>query len=732
MIYKYLQKLEYDVILQNLSGLCSTYGGRELALSLVPYTSRDKVHSELNETIEVTDLIHCVGELPINEIPNQSLNLKKLNSAISLNAKSLLEIGNVLKISRQLKSLYKEAELADQHISNYFEELYSNIQIEKSIFSCIISENEIADNASPTLSSIRRNKKNLEVSIRNKLSDMLHSSTYSKYIMESVVTIRNDRFVIPVKDEYRSKIKGFLHDTSSSGSTVYIEPMSVFEMNNSINNLVSEEHKEIERILQNLSNKLFAYTSELERTIYIINKLDFISAKAKLIISDNYVCPKIENFVDLKNARHPLIDKHKVVPINIFIGKNDFSTLVITGPNTGGKTVTLKTVGLLCAMAQSGIPIPVAEGSCIKIFDNIFADIGDEQSIEESLSTFSAHMKNVVNILDNHTKDSLILLDELGSGTDPIEGANLAISLLEQFNSSGALTIATTHYHEIKNYCLSHDGFQNASVEFDVKTLKPTYKLLIGIPGKSNAFEICKQIGIPESIINRASSLISKPDADLETVMKEIYDNKAQVEKEKDEISKNLIQVETLRKSLEKQYSNKLAHEQEKVEKAKKEAREILLDAKHEANRIIKELNNMDKGDLKNANKLRDELNSSTKKIKSDGIDLSVLLQLNNKEASKISSHSSKVHIQNTKVKNISPEINLLGETVDSAVMELEQYFDNCRMANLKQVRVVHGKGTGKLREGIHKYLKTSKYVESFRIGEYGEGDYGVTIVVLK
>ena len=733
MIRKYLDKLEFNNIVEKLAHNCNTSVGKELANLLEPATEEAFVKKELAETTEGTELVHAVGSFPISEIGDQTLNLKKINSNMPLTAKSLLEIASILKSSRELKNYYKESELDLLNLSEYFSCLYTNSNIEKKIFSSIVTENEIADNASAKLASIRRNRKNIELAIRNKLNSMIHSSSYSKYIMDAVVTIRNDRFVIPVKEEYRSQVKGFIHDTSSSGSTLYIEPVAIFEMNNKLNDLQVEENKEIEAILASLSSLLFPIANEIEQTTNLIGKLDFISAKTKLSISYDCICPEISNYVDLKNARHPLIATDKVVPISIHIGKDDYTTLVITGPNTGGKTVTLKTVGLLCAMAGAGLHIPASSGSTVKIFDNIFADIGDEQSIQESLSTFSSHISNVVHILNNYTKNSLILLDELGSGTDPIEGANLAISLLEKFHESGSLTIATTHYHEIKNYCLSHAGFENASVEFDVEHLAPTYHLLLGIPGKSNAFAICEKIGIPKDIINRASSLISKPDTDIETLMKQIYDNKIKTENEKHETEKNLHQIENLRKSLENEYSDKLAHEKERIESAKKEARQILIDAKEEANEIIKNLNKMDSSNIKEANKLRNKLNESTKALGGSGIDLNVLLQLNNKESATLSSNNknSKVHVKNNKAMNVSTEINLLGENVDTAVMELEKYFDNCRMAHIHQVRVVHGKGTGKLREGIHAYLKKSKYVESFRIADYGEGDYGVTIVNL-
>lgn len=733
MINKNLEKIEYNEILKLLDNNCKTYIGKTIVQNLLPSSDSEKVNKTLCETTEALDLIHEFGTFPITSFDDLSMPIKMLESEMILSPKFLLEMSNVLRTSRDLKDYFSSSKAEMPYISGYFDDLYTNIDIEKKISTSIISDSEISDSASSKLASLRKVRKSLESGIKDKLNSILHSNTYSKYIMESVITIRNDRFVIPVKEEYRNQVKGFIHDTSSSGSTVYIEPLAIFEMNNSINNYIVEENREIERILQSLTYLLVPIVNLLKQTIDLIGKLDFISAKATLSIQYDCSCPKIADYIDLKNARHPLIDKNKVVPTTLSLGKDGITTLVITGPNTGGKTVTLKTVGLLSAMAQSGLHIPASDGSSIKVFDNIFADIGDEQSIEQSLSTFSSHMTNIVKILNQYSDQSLILVDELGSGTDPIEGANLAISLLETFHFKGAFTLATTHYHEIKNYCISHDGFGNASVEFDIINLKPTYHLLLGIPGKSNAFAICSKLGIPTEIIERASSLISKPDTDIETLLKQIYDEKIEQEKIKEEQQKNLNQIEMLRKNLEVQNNDKVKAEQEKVEKAKKEARQILLDAKQEASEIIRELSHMNEKDIKKANKLRSDLNSSLDKVGGSGLDLSVLLQLNNKTAQKAEpKKKSTVHFANDNASKISAEINLIGETVDSAVLTLDHYLDNASVAHLHQVRVIHGKGTGKLRQGIHTYLKKSRYVSSYNLAGYGEGDYGVTIVNLK
>lgn len=724
-----IEKLEFNSIREHLSKFTHTFEGKKLAYILEPSSKSMELQALLNETNECLKAINKKGELPISEINDVSLYIKSLKGSLSLSAKGLLEICNILRTSREITEYFKDLEESLPSLEDYYSMLYINKDVENKIAKCIISEDEISDNASQKLYSIRNSKKSLESNIKNKLNQVIHAN--SKYIMDQVITIRDGRFVIPVKDEYRSFVKGFIHDTSSSGSTVYIEPMAVFEINNKINSLIIEENKEIERILSELSSLLYPIVYNIEQDVKVISKLDLINAKAKLAIEMEANLPILSDNINLIKARHPLISKDKVVPIDIYVGK-DFKTLVITGPNTGGKTVSLKTVGLLSIMAQSGLFIPASENSTVKVFENIFVDIGDEQSIVESLSTFSSHMTNIVKIVENVNDKSLVLVDELGSGTDPIEGANLALALLEYFHNQGAITVATTHYHEIKNYCITHDGFENASCEFDIEKLEPTYHLLIGIPGKSNAFAISKRLGLKTSILDRANSLVEKPDTDIETLMKEIYDDRITIENLKKEEEKNLNQVTLLRKSLEKEVSIKLENEERKIEKAKKEAREILLDAKEQANRVIRELNGLSSKDIKKANQLRNKLNESLKDTESNqGLDLSVLLKLNHQEINKPTGKNN-VHIQNTASQNVSSEINLIGENVDTAVAELDKYLDNCTMAHLKQVRIIHGKGTGKLREGIHNYLKKSKYVSSYRIAGFGEGDYGVTIVELK
>lgn len=811
-----LEKLEYNKILEKLSLYCKTYIGKNFAENLNPSSNKEYVNTLLTETSEAINLILRKGSIPIVEIANISMSIKKLESNLALSAKSLLEIANILKISRELKNYFYEDENFEISIfpllDSIFSNLYNNLEIENSIFSCILDENTIADNASSKLSSLRKNRKKLEADIKESLNRILHSTNYSKAIMEPIVTIRNDRYVIPVKEEFRGLIKGFIHDMSSSGSTVFIEPMQVFELNNKIQSLKVEENAEIEHILEELSLNIVPYISELNNDVSLIGKLDFIFAKANLAKDMDAICPILNNkkVINLKKARHPLIEKEKVVPIDIKIG-DSYSSLIITGPNTGGKTVTLKTCGLLTLMACSGLFIPAEEKSSIYVFDNVFADIGDEQSIQESLSTFSAHMTNIISIIKEATSNSLILIDELGSGTDPIEGSSLAISILEYFYKLGSLTLTTTHYSEIKNYALVTDGFENASSAFDIENLKPTYQLLIGIPGKSNAFAISKKLGLSEDILNRAQSLLKEDDISIEELLKNIYDDKIAIEKDKEEIEKNKNQIELLRKSLENEKSSQIELKQNQIEKAKLEAKNILLSAKDEANDTIKELNslydnlksleNMDlenwsdseianfvknhfqKGSLKKANELRNNLNSSFDNLnfKSENIEskewekedfkVGMQLKLNNltdiatitslsgkqnqlqvqignikmnvklsdivdvveeKQKVNVSFNSSSKSSSSFKSKNVSSEINVIGQNIEDACFVIDKYLDDCYLAKLSPVRIVHGKGTGKLREGIHNFLRKNSHVKSFRLGTFGEGEMGVTIVELK
>ena len=785
----YLNKLEYNQILQKLTSYCHTYIGKKFASNLLPSNQKETVSNTLAETNEAVNLIERNSTPPISEIDDIGVYLKLLESSSTISAKALLSVVNILEMSDELIEYFSSFINTDDfpHLNGYFSELYTNHSIVDKIKKCIIDENTIADNSSNTLATIRRRERRLEQDIKSKLNTILHSSSYSKYIQENVVTIRNDRYVIPVKQEYRSYVKGFVHDMSSSGSTVFIEPLAVFEFNNELNNLKIDESAEIEKILYNLSSMLFAYTSEIQLDVSIIGKLDFIFAKAKYSNSIKGITPKIndEKFAEFINARHPLIDSNKVVPTTLSIGK-DFSLLIITGPNTGGKTVTLKTVGLLELMACSGLNIPADEKSSIYVFDEIFADIGDDQSISDSLSTFSSHMINISHILKTATENSLILVDELGSGTDPIEGANLAISILEYFKNNNILTIATTHYQELKRYALVTHDVQNASVEFDIENLKPTYRLLLGIPGKSNAFAISEKLGIKKEIIDKARSLMDKQDVDIEALLKKIYDDKIEIEKEKEEIQKNLNQVEVLKKNLQRDDSKLKQQEQELINNAKIKARDILLDAKDEASKLISEMKKIENtsGAVDALNKLRNSLNSSIKEksikdtvenvasnpvsrdlikngmkvyitnLNQNGIICSSKINKNDEVQVQIGLIKTSINIKYlelprdlkndltkpvvssspkvNKTRFANSEINVIGLTVDEAIPLVDKFLDDCFLAKIQTARIVHGKGTGKLRTAIQSFLKKHKRVKSFRVGGFGEGEMGVTVVELK
>ena len=779
----YLNKLEYFKIINILSGYCKTYVGKDLVANLVPSNNKDEVLKLLQETEEAVNLTYRISTAPMSEIANISENLLTLESFGVLSIKSILEIKNILQLSQELKN-YFYTETIDTSsftlLEQYFSKLYTNKNIVEKISKIIIDENTIADDASSSLKSIRRKQRNLEQDIKDKLNSFIHSSSYSKYIQENIITIKNDRYVIPVKEEYRSMIKGFVHDISSSGSTVFIEPISIFETNNDINNLKIEEHLEIEKILKDLSLLLSPITNELKTNIKTIGYLDYIFAKSSYSKDIKGITPNINDNKNIKliNAKHPLIDQNKVVPISVNIGE-DFSTLVITGPNTGGKTVTLKTIGLLVCMACSGLNIPADEQSSIFVFDEIFADIGDDQSISESLSTFSAHMTNIVDIVNTATDKSLILLDELASGTDPLEGANLAISILDYFKNINALTISTTHYQELKEYALLTKGVKNASVEFNLETLSPTYKLLIGVPGKSNAFEISKKLGLKQEIITYAKSMLNSDDVSIEELLKNIYDNKAKIEAEKQETEKYLEEIKSLKASLIQDNSNLEKQKIDLINNAKIEARKILLNAKDEANEIIKNLNNS--SDIKTQNNLRNKLNNDINSIslqnyetnstsnaldisqikqnetvfvttlKQNGIVLSnisksneVIVQVGSIKMNIPIKYLEKAHKETTtkkdtknytsisKTRNAKTEINVIGYTVEEATFVVDKFLDDCALAKIKTARIVHGKGTGKLKNGIHQFLKNHPHVASYRMGTYGEGEMGVTVVEVK
>lgn len=799
---KELNSLEYNKVTNLIKSYCKTYIGKKKLLDMAPCFTFESVERLLNLTTEAINMKIAFGNIPLSEISDIEPYFKTIKSEISLSCKALLDISKVLTLSSSLKK-YFNTNISNNSSSfplleDIFSSIYVNDSITLDITNKIIDENTIADNASPALSNLRKKRKNLEQKLKDKLQDLVHSK--SKFMMDSIITIRDGRYVVPVKEEYRNEIKGLVHDISSSGSTLYIEPISTFEMNNEIQNIKINEEKEINKILNELTISLNPLIDALISNIDTIGNLDLIFAKANYSseMGGNKPLLNKEKFIKFIKVRHPLINKNEVVPIDVEIG-NDFSCLIITGPNTGGKTATLKTVGLNLLLAYSGIYPLCNSGTSICVFDNIFIDIGDEQSIQSSLSTFSSHMVNIINITNSVSNNNLVLLDELGSGTDPLEGASLAISILNYLYNQGCIILATTHYPELKNYALVTKGFKNASCDFDVTNLKPTYKLLIGIPGKSNAFTISRKLGLKEEILKTAENNIDKDTIHIEDLLKNIYENKLQIENEKVNIDKNLIQIQNLRKSLEEEKS-KLDYDHSKLlEDAKLQARNIILSAKEEANEIIKELNAMLENknyNLKEANSLRNKLNTTLENhlinnnisnsnslnnmqnktlikedikigmnvfvipLQKEGIVQSlpnrskeVLVQMGNAKMNiKLSnlekveknnfsnnqSHNttinSKIAFQKSadfKSKNIASEINVIGLTVEEATQIIDKYLDSCILSSIPSVRIVHGKGTGKLMHGIHAFLKNNHYVKSYRLGSYGEGDLGVTIVEL-
>ena len=776
---KSIEKLEFNKVCDILKKYSSTYIGRNYINKLHPMNNKNEIEKSLKQVSNASTVLYRKGMIPLEEIENTTEHIKRLRSNMFLSAKQLLDLANILKVSSNLKDYFFSQEIDIEEFTNIydlFKNLYTNLQIQNTIFSSIIDDKNISDNASKELASIRKKQKNKEVEIREKLNSYLHS----KYMQEPVITIRSGRFVIPVKNEYRLEVKGFIHDISSSGSTVFIEPISVFDLNNDLNSLKNDENIEIEKILQKLSALFFPLVENLENDINLIGLIDFIFAKAKYSNSIDGTEPIINNdkILVLKSSWHPLIDKNLAIKNDIIIGEK-YTSLIITGPNTGGKTVTLKTAGLLTLMALSGLHIPAKEGSSVFIFDNVFADIGDEQSIQDSLSTFSSHMTNISSILKEATENSFVLLDELGSGTDPIEGSSLAISILERLSKQKTLTLSTTHYPEIKHFALITDGFENASVEFNLETLSPTYKLLIGVPGTSNAFSISKKLGIPDEIINRAKEFIDSEKINIEELLTNIYKDKQLIESEKEEIFQNSKKIEELKKSLEFDFSELENQKKNIIIDAKSKARDILISAKEDANTIIKDIEKS--SNTKSANSLRNNLNKKIEELsytndnsqKLNNISIVDLKEGMNVFVKKINqnvtilsiSKEGKIQVQTSlgkmyfeiedieiannksnnsnvkkdysskkdfKVKSISSEINVIGQTVDEACFSIDKYLDNCYLVGLNSIRIVHGKGTGALRKGIHEFLKTHPHVKSFRVGTFGEGEMGVTVVEIK
>ena len=789
MNYKSLTTLEYNKIIEKLVSFAASEPAKERLKKLVPMTDINDINHALAQTNDALRRIYAKGCVDFSGIKDIRASVKRLEVGSALSASELLNISSLLTCATHVKGYYEEM---PDSISDMFTMLDGITSLNNSIKRAIISEDEISDEASPTLKSLRRQKANANDKIHSELTRMLNSNSVRNCLQDFVITTRSGRYCLPVKAEYKSQVPGMVHDQSATGSTLFIEPASVVKLNNDIRELELKEQAEIEVILASLSAAAAEYTDILSTDQSILTDLDFIFAKAQL--SRFYKCSEpmmnTNNYINIKKGRHPLIDQHAVVPIDIYLG-DKFNLLIITGPNTGGKTVSLKTVGLLTLMAQAGLNIPALEHSEIAVFDNIFADIGDEQSIEQSLSTFSSHMTNTVNILKEADENSLILFDEIGAGTDPTEGAALAISILNDLHLRGITTMATTHYSEIKVYALTTDGVENACCEFDVNSLRPTYRLLIGIPGKSNAFAISKKLGLPEYLIQDASSRMDSEDIKFEDLVADLENSRITIEKEREEINIYKSEIEQLKARLKKK-SDRLEERTDKIiRKANEEAANILREAKEYADETIKTMNKhgMTVKELEHQrSELRDKMKKNQSKLsikpakeqkshKSHNLcdftvgthvkvlsmnlegvitgkpnnkgeltvqmgSLSTKTKISNleilenykepKEKSTTKGVGGSGKIKMSKSSNISHEINLLGLTVDEAVSRLDKYLDDAYLSGIPQVRVVHGKGTGALRNGVTSYLYGVPYIKSFRLGEIGEGDTGVTIVDFK
>ena len=779
---RYKNVLEFNKIQEMLANCTTNEISREMVLCLEPSSDIDEVKALQEQLSYAINLILKKGNPDISGLCDITAAVKRGEKGGVMNTKELLNIARVLKIARNLRSYHDETSV----LSYLFDCLTEDRKLENAIYSAIISEDEIADSASPELADIRRKISNTHGKIREHLNNLIHSPKYQKYLQESIITIRDGRYVVPVKAEHRSDVGGIVHDMSATGSTIFVEPNAVVSENNNIRELMAKEKAEIEKILYNFTAMAVEKSHELFVNQRTICAIDFIIAKAKLALKQNAISPKINDrgYVVIEKGRHPLLDPKTVVPISLNLGK-DFKTLVVTGPNTGGKTVTLKTVGLFCLMAACGLAVPAFDGTDICVFDNIFADIGDEQSIEQSLSTFSAHMTNIVSILNKVTPNSLVLFDELGAGTDPTEGAALAASILQYVKDFGALTVATTHYSEIKLYALTTDGVENASCEFDVNSLRPTYRLLIGVPGKSNAFAISKRLGLPEYIIQNAAERLSEENIKFEDVISNLEKSRQEAENERQLVERYKRDAEALKEELEKEKERVRVTRERLTENANKEARKILEQAKKEADEIISEIKRATKlkseQDMNRAlNEAKTAINKNIKDrdkaqiakpvvntnipkkllpgntveildigqkgtvLSKPNADGNVNLQVGiMKITSHISNlrlikdgstekHISKQRTSTLKMANIKTEIDLRGQMLEDALFATEKYLDEAYLGGLNTVTVIHGKGTGVLRKGIHEMLRKNPCVKSFRLGVYGEGETGVTVVELK
>ena len=791
MNQKVLKILEFDKIIQMLTEKADSEPGKKLCRELTPSTDIEEIRKNQRETKDALSRLFKSGSTSFGNNRDLGFSVKSLEIGSSLSAVELLKIAAMLDNVSRIKNYGKKdnEEAPDDSLDEYFRQLTPLTQLSNEINRCILSEEEIADDASPKLKSIRRSMILTNDKIHNQLTSML-SGSYRTYLQDAVITMRNNRYCIPIKAEYKGQVNGMIHDQSASGSTYFIEPAAVVSLNNQLRELELQELEEINAILAALSAQAAEHTEEISANQKIMTLLDFVFAKAEFAMDLNATEPifNTDHYINLRKGRHPLLDKKRVVPIDVHLGK-DFDLLIITGPNTGGKTVSLKTVGLLTLMGQAGLHIPALDRSELSIFTEVYADIGDEQSIEQSLSTFSSHMKSIVHILKHADGDSLCLFDELGAGTDPTEGAALAISILNFLHDRGIRTMATTHYSELKIYALSTDFVENASCEFSVETLQPTYRLLIGIPGKSNAFAISSKLGLPEHIIDAARAQIGKEEKSFEDVIADLEQSRITIEKEQREIEDYKAHIRTLQEQL-KQKNEKIDQAKDRIlREANEKAREILQEAKDLADETIRDFNKANAGtDIreleKKRQKVRDKIGEKNQKLslnekkqpQQKGLDPKKLkkgdmvrivsmglkgtvstlpdakgglfvqcgiirTQTNVKdlvlvEENDISTpkpqNSGTGKIKMSKSLSVSTEINLLGKTVDEAISLLDKYLDDAYLAHLPSVRVVHGKGTGALRSAVQNHLKRLKYVKEYRLGEYGEGDAGVTIVTFK
>ena len=790
---KALKTLEYNKIILRLSELAGSSRGKELCVGLLPNHNLSDITRLQKETSDALYRLLRKGSLSFSGIHDIRPSLMRLKVGSSLGAIELLRISSDLDATLRIKAYGgytgkdDSQEEQEDSLTDYFAGLEPLTTLNNEIKRCIISEEEIADDASSTLKSIRKSIRIANDKIHNELSSILNSS--KNVLQDNIITMRDGRYCLPVRAEYKNQFQGMIHDQSSTGSTLFIEPMAVVRLNNDLRELAIKEKEEIEKILAELSEMASEHVDLLEYDYSTITELDFIFAKATLSRHMKGSEPVLNNkgIINLKRARHPLIDPKKVVPIDIRIG-NDFNMLIITGPNTGGKTVTLKTVGLLTLMGQAGLHIPTYDNSELAMFDEVYADIGDEQSIEQSLSTFSSHMTNIVSILQKADENSLVLFDELGAGTDPTEGAALAMSILSYLHKRNIRTMATTHYSELKIYALSTEGVLNASCEFDIESLRPTYRLLIGIPGKSNAFAISSKLGLPDYVIEEAKKLIGKQDRSFEDLISDLEESRITIEKEQDELSQYKEEIEKLKRSLDRKNENLDASRERILKEAKDEAFKVIREAKDVADESIRKYNRwlQQGGSIKDMEAersgLRERLKDNSdlpagkastpgKKVASKSLeigdsvfvtslglvgtvstlpnpkgDLVVLMgalssQVNVKDLEAVENEEKKSHsdsssksgkIKMNKSATIRPEINLIGKTVDEALSLLDKYLDDAYLSHIPMVTVIHGRGTGTLRNAVHGFLKKSKYVKDFRVGGYNEGNTGATIVEFK